>query len=461
MPSARLAELWETQPAEPRTFEFIDIADWCRAAADVHDFATNQRTWLPLFEPATVDSWVFSRKGTDPLGNVGSGSSVPSAARTAGVRDALSWKRIRWQSGRSALDDFLARVSLNLGQSARDLMSGGARNSGSKVANLGPAYVVSSSLLVLVRSNLAITEGYGDARWARYQRMRWPKAHYFPASVVGIDRRAWHRMRIKAFRIDDAEPLTVNKPCVYLTVRQDDRNPYHWLLETLPRLKCLDAVPELRKLPLLMSYPPTTFQRAFLDWMGVKNEILVSNGRNVRCSDLIFPSIPAPPMLHPGAVAWLKEKILAGHPQVPDQSRRRILISRRDSTNGRRVTNEDELAGKLAMFGFERLTLAQMPPAEQVRAFRQAEIVVLPHGAAGTHLLFAPRDCCIVELQPSREPNSLFFVLSRMLELRYSVLFGQARNRRNDYYVDLDQLAALIRDLDATLAAARTPLARA
>ena len=367
-------------------------------------------------------------------------ASLPA---TAGPIDVIGKNLRRLTKRHATLGDLLSKTSPNIGLSARQILSGHVSASGSLVANLGPAFVIASSLIVLVRRNLALTEGFGDAKSLRHQRANWPKAHFHPASIVGLDRGRPYFTRTNAYTLDRTAPMIVDEPCIYLSVRRDDRNPYHWIFETLPRLKCLQAIPALRDLPLLMRDPPTVFQRAFLDWMGVKNDILISEGRNIACRSLIFPSIPYPPPLHPETIAWLQAEILGGQPLPVRQSRRRILISRRDGGNGRRVANEDELAARLAAFGFERLTLSEMEPAEQIRAFRESEIVVLPHGAAGALLLFAPSDCRVIELQAPRQLNALYFVLTRMIGQPYSVLLGKGARRTNDYSVDADALAAL------------------
>ena len=358
---------------------------------------------------------------------------------------------------RATLGDFFSKTSPNVGLSPQEILSGTVRASGSLVANLGPAFVIASSLIVVVRQNLALTEGFGDATSMRHQRANWPKAHFHPASIVGLDRGRPYFTRTNAYTLDRTAPMVVHEPCIYLSVRQDDRNPYHWIFETLPRLRCLQVIPPLRDLPLLMRDPPTVFQRAFLDWMGVKNDILVSEGRNITCRNLIFPSIPYPPPLHTQTVAWLKAEILGGQPLPLRPSRRRILISRRDGGNGRRVVNEDELAHRLAAFGFERLTLSELEPAEQILAFRESEIVVLPHGAAGALLLFAPRDCRVIELQSPRQINALYFLLSQMMGQEYFVLFGRGSTRTNDYSVDADELAALVANVGAAQSTAETP----
>jgi hypothetical protein len=204
--------------------------------------------------------------------------------------------------------------------------------SGSVIANLGQAIVKDSSLLVLVRDGLAITEGYGDARWADYQLKTWPDFHNSPPAIIGADQRQKWTMRVKVYTLEPQDILFVDRPCLYLSVRPNDRNIYHSVFETLPRLRCLQLIPQLRALPLLVREPLTPLQLCFLRWMGVDQELIVTGGRSVRASSLFFASIPSPPAIHAEVVNWLGESVV---PSRCDQGRRRLLISRRDSGAGR------------------------------------------------------------------------------------------------------------------------------
>ncbi|MBP2303082.1 glycosyltransferase family 61 protein [Azospirillum picis] len=388
-----------------RTFEFIDVRDWCRPAESPEQLLKLPRTWWPLLAscraPAARPDWYLSREIEEKL--------------------------------------FLSRVSSNIGLPLdRD-----AAASGSVLAHLGPAIVKDSSLLILVRDNLALAEGYGDRRWADFQLRSWPQAHNLYRSVVGVNGPNW-QMGVKAYDLDERGLLHLDRPCLYLSVRQDDRNLYHWIFETLPRLVCLEAIPELQQFPLLVRDPLTELQLAFLRWMGFEQEVIVTGGRSVLAADLFFASIPSPPALHRPLLEWLQHRITTGLPNASCSTRRRLFISRQDARNGRQVVNEDEVAEALLPLGFERLIMSRCSPLEQIQAFQQAEKVILPHGAAGAHLLFMPKKSSIIELHSPNQINNVYFAAAKTRGIPYGSLTGTSVGVGNNYLVDPQSLLRLL-----------------
>jgi capsular polysaccharide biosynthesis protein len=121
-----------------------------------------------------------------------------------------------------------------------------------------------------------------------------------------------------------------------------------------------------------------------------------------------------------------------------------LLISRRDSGAGRYVTNEDELAGKLILLGFERLVMSELNPIDQINAFRQAELIVLPHGAAGSFLPFCPADCKLIELHTPKLINGVFYAHWTMQRRPYGYIIGEGQAIGLDYWIDPKKTCELI-----------------
>ena len=89
----------------------------------------------------------------------------------------------------------------------------------------------------------------------------------------------------------------------------------------------------------------------------------------------------------------------------------------------------------LAPLGFEVIDPGALSPAEQVRAFAEAECIVGPHGAGLTNLAFAAPGAAVVELFARDYVNECFWALASTVEgLRYRYLVGDGtpvRSRRN------------------------------
>jgi capsular polysaccharide biosynthesis protein len=88
--------------------------------------------------------------------------------------------------------------------------------------------------------------------------------------------------------------------------------------------------------------------------------------------------------------------------------------------------------------------MSELSPEEQITAFRQANMVVLPHGAAGAYLPFCQPDCKFIELHTPKLLNGVFFAHWKMLGRRYGYMVGQSRGNGFNYWIDPAELLELI-----------------
>lgn len=96
-------------------------------------------------------------------------------------------------------------------------------------------------------------------------------------------------------------------------------------------------------------------------------------------------------------INWLRDRVLRNLGKSVNSPSRRIFVSRRDAPS-RHMTNEDEAIDALSHYGIERVELSGLGFADQVALFAECELVVAPHGAGLTNLIFAPATCRVVEL---------------------------------------------------------------
>lgn len=221
-------------------------------------------------------------------------------------------------------------------------------------------------------------------------------------------------------------------------------------IETLVRLRCLDIVPALKNIPIIIHAPLNEFQLKTLELLGVTNKLIITNGESFTINELFFPSIPAPPTLHVSSLRWLRDNFLKGLASSSTTKLRRLYISRRDST--RRVKNEDEVFDILRLMDFEMLVMSELSPQKQMEAFRDAEMIVLPHGAAGTHLLLASKHCKVIELHSPTFMQNCYASLCHSLDLDYNWLIGEqsfeqaneVSDQERDYLIDAKLLKKMI-----------------
>ncbi len=138
------------------------------------------------------------------------------------------------------------------------------------------------------------------------------------------------------------------------------------------------------------------------------------------------------------------------------KGKRVFVLRNRAST--RRLLNQDAVAAALQdRFSFEIIDPAALSLAQQALAFRDADIVVGPHGAGLANMVFAARPSLLLEFYHS-EPQIFYHSLCYALSARHQlvpgvpVTQGAKRGRADsaDYVVDQN---AVLFALDSFLGA--------
>jgi capsular polysaccharide biosynthesis protein len=120
----------------------------------------------------------------------------------------------------------------------------------------------------------------------------------------------------------------------------------------------------------------------------------------------------------------------------------------------RRVVNEAAVEAALADLGFEVFDNAAYSVCDQARAFRDAEIVVAPHGAGLANIVYCDPGTPVIELVPEGYDQGVtsYRSLSDLFGLPYTQLFAREAapdrkgNRCNaDIELDVDELVRTVR----------------
>jgi capsular polysaccharide biosynthesis protein len=241
-----------------------------------------------------------------------------------------------------------------------------------------------------------------------------------------------------------------------LTTRGSE-NYYHFLTDVLPRLELLRRAGVDSDRYLVDR--DARFQRDLLDHVGITADRCVSTEKypHLRADELIVPSLPDDNLRTPDwIVPWLRAQFLPEQVAAPH---RRLYVGRGDKKRTRRVENEAEVLAALAPLGFESIDPGRLSPADQVRAFAEAECIVGAHGAGLTNLAFCSPGAAVVELFATDYVNECFWALATTVEgLRYRYLIGdglvnsswKSRSNRgvaSDIRVDPRQILRLLEDL--------------
>jgi capsular polysaccharide biosynthesis protein len=234
-----------------------------------------------------------------------------------------------------------------------------------------------------------------------------------------------------------------------------DENFSHWLTRNLLKLAVLEAAGVDDALPLLVNDDLRSYQREYLQLVGVPLERLmpVPRGLAVSCRKVAVPVVLRNrPRMRLG-IDWLRARV-ADHMSPPALARDLLLVSRRDSTL-RVMHNEAELEQALTPLGFTTFVAGEAPVTEQIRAFSRARVIVGAHGAGLTNLIFAPPGAFVLEIATPGSANmDDFRFIARAMGQRNVTLVADrpGDNARPDvnplkwnFYADVPQVLGALR----------------
>lgn len=230
-------------------------------------------------------------------------------------------------------------------------------------------------------------------------------------------------------------------------LRSRFHNFYHWMVDCLPRLVTLAQSPWAGDGPITLLYTDSLapYEQFFLDRFapGTFQLRRVQRHTLYRVDTLLFT-----PLKTQRFAGYLPARYADAIRQmvVPDRPRRRdrrVIVSRA-AAQYRHVGNEEALAEALAPLGFDTVRLETLSIPEQVQLFYDAEVVVSPHGAGLTNLLYAEA-AHVLELFPSPTVTPHYFFLCKSLGHTYACHTGTAdRLNPPTFEADVDAARAVI-----------------
>lgn len=227
----------------------------------------------------------------------------------------------------------------------------------------------------------------------------------------------------------------------YLPFYYWHHNYHHWLLECLPLLIEYVTHHDPERVKLLLPQRLNTFQQSALDLCNIPLAVRLPFPDEGLCLETLY--VPDLGKFSAPQFQRTREYLLNKLGLSP-QPKRKLYISRQHAM-GRRVCNEAELLPLLYREGFEVLHLEHLSFAEQVRTFSEAAVIMGPHGAGLTNLLFAAKHTRIIELLPNDAINHCFWIMASAREQRYTYLTGEVKNAQRDFTVSPVQLQHLLK----------------
>lgn len=224
---------------------------------------------------------------------------------------------------------------------------------------------------------------------------------------------------------------------------------FHWLLESLPRMRLLRDYIDILD-GIIVPNSPLPFHKQSLALLGIPEKKLISVDPNThfrmehlfvpRCSSYYNP----PSWVH----EWYKDAFLGAAISRASPKGLKLYVSRFDA-NVRRVINEKEIAEYLESLGFVIVTLSEIEFSKQAQLFYDADEIVAPHGAGLANLVFCRPGIKVLEILPPKWMPPCYFVLAKSARLNYSYLVA------DELATDSSDIAAQSRDFVVSLALLR------
>lgn len=250
--------------------------------------------------------------------------------------------------------------------------------------------------------------------------------------------------------------MVLNQDIIILQDRFDCTNFAHFLFDSITRALLLrEHMGTLTPAILVFGGVPGAFHdvlcSALAEAIGLEENSIYFPTRDIiiqsthRCfwfSDQVESYVHPAQMAHPDSVGLLRS---LAHKVTGDvREQKRIYISRADAER-RRLANEDEIVALLSRYGFASVQLSKLSARQQIGLFRDAELIVAPHGMGLAHLAFAERLKGVVELFPPNTGSDTYAFIAKALGLEYQFVIGtDVDNNFGDFSVDGEEIICSI-----------------
>lgn len=339
----------------------------------------------------------------------------------------------------------------------------------SLLTDVGEVLVRGWSAVVLTADGRLVWEAL-QGRKDTLRKAIWDAPIAAAASAAGL-RRPWARRRLlrrAAPGGDAADGATL------LLHGRQAGGYYHFTLDHLPKLRGTERFEQEHGTRVGLVVPPGGTRPG--SWVRQAVEVLGHGDREISEWTATPTSyrrlLVATHRTHsttrwdtgPADLWWLRRRAWA---QVlperrPAAATTLLYVSRADATR-RQVVNEEEVRAALRALGFVVHTLAARPVHEQVALFAAARVVVSPHGAGLTNLVYAPVGTTVVELLPAAFPKPVYQILTAQMGQRHLPLLCPSDPPRTgapingDLHVPVDRLRWLVAPLARAPTSRRAP----
>ncbi|QNE04863.1 glycosyltransferase family 61 protein [Croceicoccus marinus] len=374
---------------------------------------------------------------------------MPERAIRHGLAPAtVGW---RWRK-RESLFDYVARVpdakaSLRTYRSAQRLNCPLPRNmTAGELATRGELWGYAMSDVPARKMSATYIATLRDCRFLFFDTPS--KRDFFPA-LIGPDGQSIEAKEI-SHRAPHARQARAGNDVQYLAkgtwfLERACHNHSHWLTAHLPKLLFLKQHDSLSDLILPERRTPVMDRSMRMLGIEPRDYATFHSDRPLVIDEL---KLVGADRFDPELLSALRNSFARPDALPPT---RKVMISR-DESRGRRLLNERELRPVVEHAGFEIVRMEDLDFGDQVRLMQETRVLLAPHGAGLTNMIFCPTGGHIVELADPGFPNPNFYALSCSMNLHYWLIQAEATKAANpldrDLRVELARLKEVLERIE-------------
>lgn len=238
-------------------------------------------------------------------------------------------------------------------------------------------------------------------------------------------------------------------------------NYFHFLFDIVTRLKILQQSYDLNKIDYFYINQKINWQIKFFKFffkIPHKKLLFAENLRHIKASKVL---VVKHPWYHKGyfqqqiknipnwLILYLRNNFLGYKKKF--KNNKKIFINRSDSVFSHcKIINNKEVFDLLKKKGFSSYKVSNLSFFQQIYLFNSAKIIVGPHGAAFTNIIFCKKNTKIIELIPKKHESVKCRKISKLLKLKYRrIEIKKNLNNLNlgDMYIDKSVMRRIINSI--------------
>ena len=222
----------------------------------------------------------------------------------------------------------------------------------------------------------------------------------------------------------------INGTTLTLVQGGSGENYFHFLFDIIAKLAICQQKISLNEIDNFYVHGDIEWQNKIFALFGINKKQLINSKiyRHVKIDKLIAITHP---WYHKGYVQneiknipdwiifWLRKKFL--HLSKKFNCNDKIFIDRSESKFSHcKLLNNDQVINFLQSKGFTSYKIGELDFLEQIYLFNNAKVIIGPHGAAFSNIIFSKPKTEIIEIIPEDHPSIKCQKISKILDLNYT-----------------------------------------